>query len=242
MTVVDVHVHLAEFTREKIEEFVSRGYILVGVAEDYETSLKVLELRDSYPENVKACVGIHPWSLRNLENYTRELELVSQLLPDADCVGEVGLDKKFVPETFHQQLEVFRELAGRAVERGVPLNVHSAGAWREVLDVLGELGAKKVVLHWWTGPLNLLLELSRRGYFVSVNAALKVQEKSRVIAREVSLDALLTESDGPYEYRGLSLSPSLIPEALQIIAQIKGLAVDELERAIYRNFTRIFTA
>jgi len=239
--VVDAHVHLSDFSREEIEEFVEEGYIMIAVSEDYESSLKTLELRDLYPENVKACVGIHPWKTREPINIRSELEKVLDLVKEADCIGEVGLDKKFVPEpTLNDQQYLFTAFIDQAIQTGKPLNIHSAGAWRETLEALHEKEAKKVILHWWTGPLELLKEIIKHEFFVTVNASIKIQPKSRNIARELPLSLLLTESDGPYNYRGLYLNPKLLPETLHIISQIKGVPLEDLEHNIWKNFLKLF--
>lgn len=243
MRIIDAHVHLSDFKREEIEDFIHEGYILVAVAEDYESSLKTLELRDLFPENIKACVGLHPWKTREQLNLESELEKVLDLVRDADCIGEVGLDKKFVPEnTLHDQLRIFNQFVDAATKFGKPLNIHSAGAWGEVLDVLREKKAERVVLHWWTGPINLLKEIIQSGYYVTINASIKIQEKSRRIAEELPLNLILTESDGPYNYRGLYLNPKLLPETLQILSQIKNVPVEDIKNKVWQNFLNLFSA
>jgi len=239
--IVDVHVHLSDFRKEEVEEFVRDGYVLVAVSEDYESSVRNLELRDSYPESVKACVGIHPWKIRELDNLNREVENTLDLVREADCVGEIGLDRSFMPETtFPGQTSLFATFLAKAAETGKPVNVHSAGAWKEVLHYLHMKRAEKVILHWWTGPLNLLKDIIWSGFMISVNASLRIQLKARKIVEEAPLNLLLTESDGPYSYRGLYLSPKLLPEALQLIAQIKGAPLQDIKQKIYENYLKLF--
>ena len=240
MRFIDAHVHLHEFPREEVEEFAQMGICMVAVSDDYESSLKTLELRDSFPESVRACVGIHPWSIPKSGLPSSELERVLDLVREADCVGEVGVDLRFVPETFELQREVFRALAAEAVKAGKPLNVHAAGAWREALGILEEVGAASVLIHWYTGPPDLLGRLMAKGYFVSLNPALRVQRKHRELAATVSLSAVLTESDGPYEYRGLRLSPRLIPELVAELAALRGVEPESLSVILQENYKRLF--
>ncbi|MEM0092743.1 MAG: TatD family hydrolase [Thermofilum sp.] len=237
---VDAHVHLHEFTLKEVEEFIDLGVVLVAVSDDYDSSVKTLELRDFFPGRVKACVGIHPWKIPAEGVPASLIDSLLDLVREADCVGEVGVDLKFVPETFEAQREAFRVLAGEAAKLGKPINVHAAGAWQEALAVLAELNAPKALLHWYTGPEGLLPLLSERGYFVSINPAVKIQRKHRDLAARVDPSMLLTESDGPYDYRGLKLSPRLIPELVADIAALRGVASAEIASVVRENFNRLF--
>lgn len=78
------------------------------------------------------------------------------------------------------------------------------------------------------------------GYYVSINAAIKIQEKSRAVAREAPLGMILLESDGPYEYRGITLEPPMVKDAANIVAEVKGLSVDDVWDAVSANFSRLF--
>ncbi len=237
---LDAHVHLHEFERKDVEDFVSTGMVLVAVSDDYESSLKTLELRDSYPDSVVACVGVHPWKVPENGVPADVLEVLIDLVRDADCVGEVGLDLKFVPKTFGAQAEVLRRLAEEAARLGKPLNIHAAGAWRETLSLLEEVGRVSAIFHWYTGPEELLPLLRERGHLVTVNPALRVQRKHREIAAKLPEDLILLESDGPYDYRGLKLTPRMIPELLEELARLRGTSPDALLTAVWKNFTRVF--
>ncbi len=162
------------------------------------------------------------------------------LADKASCIGEVGLDRRFVPDSYEKQLPVFRAMVEAAVERGLPLNLHSPGAWRDVYLVLREYGVEKAVFHWYTGPLDLLREITAAGYYVSVNAAAIIQEKMRRIAREAPLNSLVVESDGPYRYRGLSLAPPMVRDAVRVIAEEKRLDVEEVREAVLGNTFRLY--
>jgi len=233
----DAHCHLHEFDEEEMKEL--GGYVIAAVSDDVESSKKTLKLAQEL-KNVLPCFGVHPWVVDKASmSCMREIEvLVSS--SEICCLGEVGLDKKFVPQTFSKQLKFFEGFAKMAVEYGVPLNVHAAGAWREVYEVLLKSDVEKALLHWYTGPLDLLEELTAKGYFISINPAMELQRKHMVIAMEVNLRRVLVESDGPYEYRGLRLTPKLIPKTLETLAKARGLRVEELRSIVESNFREFF--
>ena len=235
MKIVDAHCHLHEYTDEKVEFYASK-YVLVAVSDDLESSLRTVELAERY--GVYCCVGVHPWEVEEEPRESlREIEaLVSKGL--ATCIGEVGLDKKFVPHSFERQLEFFEFFVRLAVEYTLPMNIHGAGAWREVFEALHRVDVEKAVFHWYTGPLDLLDEIIGAGYFITVNPSIRFQKKHREVVARTPLTSILTESDGPYEYRGLSLSPDMITSTLKVVASLKGVSIGEVAGQVYSNLAR----
>lgn len=232
----DSHCHLYEFDEGSIEEF-TKEIVIVAVSDDYESSLRTLELSDKF-KNVIPCVGIHPWNAHRVS--LDDLRKIERIMSDVDCVGEIGLDRKFTPQTLPVQEDLFRAMLRLAREYGTVVNVHAPDAWRQVVDLLDRFEIDRAVIHWYTGPLDLVDRLRDMGFYISINVALKVQEKSRKIASEAPLDVILLESDGPYEYRGLSLKPSMLGEAVSMIAEYRGISRDELIERIEYNFKRVF--
>ena len=50
---------------------------------------------------------------------------------------------------------------------------------------------------------------------------------------------IITESDGPYNYRGLRLKPTMISDLMEFISNVKGVDKASSERIIERNFERL---
>lgn len=237
--VYDAHCHLHEFSDQEIAVFMARGYVIVAVSDDLESSLRTLNIYREYRHNIVPCLGLHPWNIEKepRENIDHLLSLIDSEKPP--CIGEVGLDKRFLPEsTFDKQMEIFRSFLEAASSIGAVINIHAVDAWREALKMVASSGVKKAIFHWFNGPEDVLKEIIDTGYMVSINAAIKIQDKHRRIARLADLDNILVESDGPYNYRGLRLSPEMIYEAISIIAEVKSISREDVERAVERNFKR----
>ncbi|MEM4035448.1 MAG: TatD family hydrolase [Fervidicoccaceae archaeon] len=238
--IVDAHTHAIEYTEEdwrKIEEL--SPLLIVSVGEDLESSRRSVELKEERPF-VLPCVGVHPWRVSDVS--LSEVKAVKELAEDlgVSCIGEVGLDTKFVPETLERQRRVFAELVELAEELGAVLNVHAAGAWREVLEFLERSEIERAVFHWYTGPIDLLERAVERGFYFSINVAARLQERHRAVAKAVPLDKILTESDGPYEYRGARLSTTMIPDLVSLLAELRGEDEATLVDAVRRNARRLF--
>ncbi len=238
---LDAHCHLHEFDDYEIQSFemLADKVAIVAVSDDAKSSKRTLELARKF-RHVIPCVGIHPWSVH--EAGKEDVNEVEKLAgePDVLCIGEVGLDKKFVPHTFQKQVEVFSKMLSLAKEYGLVVNVHAPDAWRDVLDMLLKYDIDKAIIHWYTGPLNLLEEIVSVGYFITVNPAVKIQRKHVRAVSNAPLTNLLPESDGPYVYRGLRLEPKMVREVIREVAKIKGVSEAAVESAFTTNLRRLF--
>jgi len=231
---VDAHCHVHGYSMDEIRGF--RNIRIAGVAMDLESSSSTLELARKV-NNIDAFVGIHPW---NLDKDSCVLDEVKKLAISGAAVGlgEVGVDGRFARAPFKEQLKIFTDICHFAVDRSLPLNVHALGGWSEVVKTSIRIGVKSLLLHWYTGPIELLNEIKNAGYYISINPAVIIQERHMNVLKEADIDIILTESDGPYSYRGLSLSPRSLPKLLRLIADVKGLSLEEAATIIYGNYLR----
>ncbi|MGC9012481.1 TatD family hydrolase [Thermogladius sp.] len=237
MKIVDMHVHCHEMDVGELRTLVEQGYVLVCVSDDYESSLRTLELGGEI--EVQPCIGLHPWEIGR-QDYRRVVELVERSADTVKCLGEVGLDRQFVPETFERQLDFFKQLLALARDYGLVLNLHTPRAWREVYELLLRNDIEKAYFHWYTGPLDLMEEIQEKGYYVGLNPAFKIQDKHRRVLEVADLEKALTESDSPYEYKGLKLNPRLINETVDFLANTRGASRDYLTSLFYTNYLRLF--
>lgn len=235
---VDSHCHLYEYSGSEVKEF-TRCFLIAAVSDDVHSSIKTLTMASKY-NNVIPCVGIHPWEIGSTprEHIGKIMDLVSKY--EVKCLGEIGLDRKFVPETIDRQREFFTQLLQIARDYDLTVNIHAVNTWIEVLGLLRKYDIERAVFHWYTGPLELIDEIISAGYYISINPAYTIQEKHRKVVDYVDLEYMVTESDGPYNYRGLKLNPEMIKETVKYIAEIKNLNAEETRNVIYENFKKIF--
>ncbi len=238
--IIDIHCHIHEFDEEELKASLNQAenIVIVGVGDDLESSKKVIELSKNYNQ-IAPCIGLHPWSVKRKESIKEALLIVKLALKNnIKCLGEVGLDTKFVPQTIELQREVFKVFLEAARDHDMFLNLHTAGTWEEVFNLLVRYDIGAANFHWYTGPRTLLKDIEAHGYTISINPAVKIQKKHQEIVRVAPIEIMLTESDSPYEYRGLRLTPLMISETLRIIANIKALGVEETAKSIWDNFVK----
>ena len=243
MLVYDMHSHLYEHSDREIEEILEadRSLVVVAVSDDASSLERTWRLHEAYGDRVVPCGGYHPWNLKEGGSVeaAREAARLAERLGVA-CIGEVGLDRKFLPgETWGLQVEVYKLFIGIARELGAMLNIHAPGAWRDALEMAVEGGVERGMLHWYTGPQDLIGRIAEAGFYAAINPAIRIQEKHRRIASVAPLEVLVFESDSPYNYRGLRLSPLMVRGSMELVASIKGVSLEAVMERAYTNSRRL---
>ena len=239
--IYDAHCHLHEFPDEYIERLInSKNYVITAVSDDLRSSLRTLKLYEKFRDSINPCIGIHPWVIEKTDK--KDLEVILGLIErlNVKCIGEVGLDRVFVPQSIDKQTQFFLQILEFARGKDIVLNIHAPGAWSQILELLQRYDISKAIIHWYTGPQELLRELREGGYMISINPAVKIQKKHQEIVSKADLEMILVESDGPYEYKGLKLSPELIEDTINLIAEIKKIDSLELKKIIESNYKKLF--
>ncbi|EPE34808.1 Metallo-dependent hydrolase [Glarea lozoyensis ATCC 20868] len=185
---------------------------LIVTGSDLAESKKAVELAKEYPGTIYTTIGVHPCSCTQFETHDPSPEdLLSQLKKLAieakssgHCVafGEIGLDydrltlcpKKTQLKYFTAQLELATELQ-------LPLFLHSRAAHADFLTILNKYSdrlPKRGVVHSFTGSMEEMQELVQRGWHIGVNGcSLKTEDNLKVV-KEIPLERLMLETDGPW--------------------------------------------
>jgi TatD DNase family protein len=247
---VDTHCHLFLSDREPratVEAARTAGVdrlICVGI--DPETSRRSLQIADGI-EGVFATAGMHPHDASSFDREAgRQLE---EMLHDPRVVGvgECGLDLFRMRSPLEDQERVFRIHIAWSNETGKPLVVHVREAWPEILRVLDEGSAERVVIHCFSGDAEIARECERRGYWVSFagNVTYPKNVAFREAASVLSADRILVETDSPFlapqKRRGTDNEPANVMLTLAEIARVRGDDVDALTRITAANARDAFT-
>ncbi|MEW6098471.1 MAG: TatD family hydrolase [Pseudomonadota bacterium] len=253
---VDSHCHLTfpelsqrleEIRAAMRRERVDRALCICTTLEEFE---RVAALAQSH-ENFWCSVGVHP------DNEGVEEPSVERLVALADtpkvvALGETGLDYYRLGERTLAEMEWQRErfrVHIRAARRtGLPLIVHTRSAAADTLAILREEGQGQVggVFHCFTETQEVADAALDLGFYISFSGILTFKNAAelREVARRVPLDRCLIETDSPYlapvPHRGKVNDPSLVPLVARQLAELKGLAVEEVARATSANFERLF--
>jgi TatD DNase family protein len=238
MKYIDSHCHLYKFNEIEIKRIIkNKDIIILSVSEDLESSLKNLVL-SQLNENVIPAIGIHPWNIEKINENT--FKIIEDIIKDnkIKILGEIGLDKKFKPETFEKQKEIFEKFLNLAKEYDLNLNLHTPNASNDVYDLLIKYDIKKAYFHWYSGDEKLLEEIIDKGYFIGINVATILNEKYRKYIEIANIKNIITESDGPYNYKGIILHPDMLKDLYKLISDIRKIDLEELSNIIQNNFAK----
>lgn len=240
---IDAHTHLDKYGDELEEVLGSleeRRILTVNVAVDPE-SFAVAESIAARSDLVVASFGVHPWEA---PAWVGRLDEVERLIERSPMVGEVGLDHRFVEDAdqYDAQREVFRHFLVRAVEQEKVINLHCSGAEAETLSMLSEHGNERVIVHWYSGPLDVLAEMIAAGFVFTVGVEVLVSDHIRQVAKLIPDDKLLTETDNPGGHRWLTGEvgmPEHLERVIEEIARVRGRTGEEIEAMVEDNLSRL---
>jgi TatD DNase family protein len=246
---VDTHCHLFLLDREPadvVEAAKAAGVdrvICVGV--DPETSARSLELAETL-EGVFATAGMHPHDAEAFDaDAARRIE---ELLSDPRVigVGECGLDFYRMRSPAEDQIRCLRTHIAWSNETGKPMVVHVREAWPEVLRVLDEGSAERVVIHCFSGDTQIARECAERGYWMSFagNVTYPKNEHLRQAAAALAPDRILTETDSPFlspqKLRGSDNAPANVVLTIAELARVREETVETLTDVTAANARAAF--
>lgn len=246
---IDSHCHLFLLERDPAEvvaEARTAGVeTLVCVGIDPVSSRRSLELAERF-RGVFATAGMHPHTARDLDAAAGAL--IEEMLgnPLVVAVGETGLDFHRDLSPREDQERAFRTHIGLSRDTGKPLVVHCREAWPEVLRLLDEGSAERVVLHCFSGDRDVARECAARGYFLSFAGNLTYPGNGhlREAAAAVPLDRILVETDSPFlapqPLRGRGNAPANVGLVVAALAEARGEEAGGVARAVSANARRAF--
>ncbi|GAA4205365.1 TatD family hydrolase [Actinocatenispora rupis] len=222
---------------------------VVEVGCDVPSSRAAVALAEAYP-GVLAAVAVHPNDAPDLPDLPAALAEIDALAarPRVRAVGETGLDRFRTGDAGRAaQEESFRAHIAIAKRHGKPLMIHDRDAHDDIFRVLESEGAPDtVVFHCFSGDATMARHCADRGWYASFagNVTFKNAAELRAAAAVLPAELLLVETDAPYltpmPYRGRPNAPYLVPLTVRALAEVRGVAVDELCGALSANAGRVF--
>ena len=194
-------------------------------------------------DNIRVALGLHPEivTLKALER-----DLVILYISKAEFIGEVGLDgSEQHRHTLKQQESILKAVLSES-ERcgGKILSIHSRNAASRVLNYLDRYCRASVpVLHWFSGTIEETRRAVAMGCWFSVGPAMLRGAKGRRILKELPIDRVLPETDGPFAMNGSS--PYMPWDATTIakyVAATWNMTQDKVKEQFCRNLDMLLTS
>ena len=249
--IFDTHAHYDDKAFDEDREELLSSMPLKGVGLildpgcDVISSKTALALAERYPF-VYAAVGIHPEELG--DDPHGALEEIRQLAAHEKCraIGEIGLDYYWDVSRKEEQKEIFAEQLALACELDLPVIVHDREAHGDCLEIVSRFPAARGVFHCFSGSAETAEELLQRGWYLGFDGPVtyKNARKALEVLAITPLERILVETDSPYmspvPMRGKRNDSSNLVYIIHKIAEVKGLAPEEIERITFENGKRLF--
>ena len=101
-------------------------------------------------------------------------------------------------------------------------------------------------MHCFTGSAEEAITLLELGLYISFSGIVTFKSATdlREAAHQVPLDRLLIETDcpllAPAPYRGKRNEPAYVVQVAKVIAEVKGIAVEEIGKVAWLNTRALF--
>src|SRR3990167_5565375 len=206
---------------------------------------------------------------QKLEAAIQKLEAIYQKNPQKVIgIGECGLDFFFglnpdwIPSTYSEdqlkdlQVKLFQSQIDLAKKLNLPLIIHvrddrskdpqNVECWTKALDMVS---GYKGILHCYSGlePTSQRATSNEfKDFLVSFAAPITYPKNDylRQVAKDLPLNRICLETDSPFlppqSNRGKRNEPQTVREIVQLIAQIKGISLEEVANQTTENVKKVF--
>ena len=252
---IDSHCHLdfPDFA-EELDAVVERAETAgVGRMVTISTRVKRLPALLGITErfkNVYCSVGTHPHQADEEDGIPASELIELTRHPKVVALGEAGLDYFYEHGSRAAQERGFRTHIAAARATGLPLVIHTRDADEDCGRILEDEMAKgsfRAVLHCYTGGRELAMKAIDLGLLISFTGILtfKKSQALRNLAAELPADRIMVETDSPYlapgKFRGKRNEPSYVVETAKVLAETRGVPLEEISRQTTENFFRLFS-
>jgi len=251
---IDTHAHLydEQFSAD-ITEIISRARAN-GIEKVYlpncdsTTIPAMMALTEQYPGYCIPMIGIHPCYVN--ESYEAELNIMQEWLDKAPfaAIGEIGLDYYWDQTFVAEQKDAFRRQIDWALERALPIVIHSRNATQDCIDIVREKqnGQLKGIFHCFGDDLNAAQQIIDLGFKLGIGGVVTFKNSTLPeVLRAIDLEHLVLETDAPYlapvPYRGKRNESSYIPLIAQKIADIKEVPLSTVAERTTKTAEALFS-
>lgn len=251
--IFDTHAHyddeaFQEDRQELLSSLPSYGIQrIVNIGANIQTCAKTIQLMTQY-DFIYGALGVHPSETAEL-NETNFAWLKKQcLLEKCVAVGEIGLDYYWEKPDHPIQKEWFIRQLALAKELKLPVVIHSRDAAKDTLDILttekaGDIGG---VIHCYSYTKESARQFLDMDFYFGIGGVLtfKNAKKLREAAEYIPLEKIVLETDCPYlspePNRGKRNSSLNLPFVADVLAQIKGVSIEEIYEKTWENGCKLY--
>lgn len=188
---------------------------------------------------VRVALGFHPELVKQRPS---EKQLFLEQMRYVRFLGEIGIDgspraKQSIPE----QIEFFDEVIHTASVYGRKiLSIHSRGAVKEVLNILGKYKGDYVpVLHWFTGSVKDAEKAIGLGCWFSINPHMCFTATGKRVICCIPINRMLPETDAPFTQKGMEPYMPWDKTVTSYLAKENSVGFQEMNEIFHQNLLSI---
>lgn len=189
-------------------------------------------------KHTRLALGFHPLLAGS---HIHEKKLFEEYSSKTSFIGEIGLDFSTttkVPKA--TQLDCFRFVLNCIKDQNKFISIHSRNAAETVLNELSKIGRKGVILHWFTGSIDLIDVCLNENHYFSINSQMISNTKGQKLLELVPLNRILTETDCPFtKINNRPTQPSDVIHTIELISKTLNKPVESIKNTIFNNFIEI---
>ncbi|MDP9960478.1 TatD family hydrolase [Chryseobacterium lathyri] len=252
---IDTHTHLYaeefdEDRKEAIQRAIDKGITKFYLpAIDSESHEKMLQLEAEYPEQIISMMGLHPCYVKP-ESWEKELDIVKNYLEKMDfpAIGEIGIDLYWDKTTLDIQIKAFEQQIDWAIEKDLPIVIHTRESFDETFEVLERKKHPKLrgIFHCFSGDLEQAKHAIDLNFILGIGGVVTFKNgKIDQFLNEIPLDKIVLETDSPYlapvPHRGKRNESSYLDLVAGKLVNIYGKDFSEIDKITTENAKRIFS-
>lgn len=179
--------------------------------------------------------------------------------PRTVAIGECGLDYFHFNDDEPREVQIEKQKAAflaqikLSKEVKKPLMIHCRDAFADLIEFVRPHARELVpsVVHFFTGTPDDARALLDMGFSFTFGGAItfpprkgKTQGDYDEVIKLIPIDRIMSETDAPYvapaPFRGKRNEPAYVVHVVARLAELKGVALDEMKAQIEENVQRIF--
>ena len=240
---IDAHVHLDKYgdrLDDALREITQKRIFTVATAMDAPSYAALKSIGERSPL-IMPTFGVHP---RRAAQYASRLRDLGPIIEESPAIGEIGLDFHWEKDTstYPSQRRVLEYFFAAAREQKKFVNLHTKGGEKDVLQLLEKHQLQRAIVHWYSGPMDILHALIQYGAYFTIGVESLYSEHIKTIAREIPDRLLLTETDNPGGLKwlkGVVGMPKDIEKVIDILAELRNATVHAITQTVHANFARL---
>lgn len=252
---IDTHTHLyseqfdndrAEAIQRAIDKGVEQFFL---PAIDSETHRKMIDLEAQYPDKIHAMMGLHPCSVQP-ESWEKELQLVRNYIDQRDfvAIGEIGIDLYWDKSTLDIQVKAFEQQIDWAIEKDLPIVIHTRESFDETFEVLERKKHPKLrgIFHCFSGNLEQAQHAIDLNFILGIGGVVTFKNgKIDQFINQIPLDKIVLETDSPYlapvPFRGKRNESAYLDLVAGKLVDVYKKDFAEINQVTTENALRVFS-